>query len=460
MCVCTGAHAFIDPDPPPCPKVPEGGPIGGMPQQPACMQQLLSCFNPASIKHPRSSKDISPVYTSAMAPCLPAHAFTMPQTSNRVCDGAGQQAHHQQTEASHAKLPGTTLNGTTAPVFLTAGSGHAPCKAMCNPVGLSRPTSNSLQAAYAASCNNSFAHGLQFSAPCLPRSANGVTPDHDSLDFFVPQLRQSLRARSALAHRPDLDDYVPISSWHRQAWDASHGSLQSFKQLCQRMRRNKRKTWSIAPAFSVGPQMLRSSASKKSRHNTEKPIPSSSECICSDLQQAHAIQPQHGVLNLAQQVICSYCMLPVPAKSRLVIYNQSTHSSLCLPQQPLPWSPPTPLQSAQHSPPIPQLHSSNNASQQSLPSSLAHYQPAPLHSCSPTRHALQPIWDAGATAADLKVPGRVYKPQCDLEDFGFETKTSIASTHAAHEQQSQELQHSMLEWIVANFAGSDVTCTR
>lgn len=433
-----------------------------MPQQPACMPQLLSCFNPASIKHSSSSKD-SPVHTSAMASCLPAHAFTMPQTSNRVCDGAGQQANHQQPEASHAKLPRTAADGQTALVFSRAGSGHAPRKVMCNPVGLSRPSCNSLQAAYAASCNNSFAHGLQFSAPCLPRSANSVTPDHDLLDFCMPQLGQSLRERSALVHRPDSDDYVPISSWHRQAWDASHGSLQSFKQLCQRLRRDKRKTSSIAPAFSVGPQMLRSSASKRSRHNTEKFIPSSSECICSDLQQAHAIQPQHGVLNLVQQVFCLYCMLPVPAKSRLVIHNQPTHPSLCLPQQPLPWSPPTPLQSAQHSSPIPQLHSSNNASQQSqqsFPSSLAHYQPTPLRSCSPTRHALQPSWGAGATAADLKVPGRVCKPQCDLEDFGFETKTSIASTHAAHEQQSQELQHSMLEWIVANFAGSDVTCTR
>jgi len=307
----------------------------------------------------------------------------------------------------------------TAPPTFTSGSHHAPGSIRRSTAGM-----HALHTAWSTP-----------RAQCFVTSPSAKAQVFDRQVPQTPQLWHSVQAQPASGDASQSDDSVAISAQHRQAWDASHGSLQSFKKLCRQLQSNHQQSWSIASASD------HSSKLPSIMHQQDAPKPS-----LSTAEYAWPVRQLHKACSVpeAQQPFrCSSSMLPLPARTPPGSPHQLWPPSSVRPKQSLTRASPKFLQSAQRS----ALFISPQPLQPS-------FQLDPSAPCIP-----QQLSPAVATYLPSQTPkavarfGQVQRPRCVTNCSGS-LPMSAAEVEAVHASQLEELQHSTLDWMAANFAGA------
>ncbi len=393
-------------------------------------------------KHDSSSKVSTPAQMHAMASCQSAPASLLPQSEPAMADQ--QLCHQQQHTSAPAKQRRVVIHSPqrhhTAPPTFTSGSHHAPGSIRRSTAG-----THSLHTAWSAPhgkgfAGKGFAGKLQPNAQCFVTSPSAEAQVFDHQVPQTPQLWHSVQAQPASGDASQSDDSVAISAQHRQAWDASHGSLQSFKKLCRQLQSNHQQSWSIASASDHSSKL----PSIMHQQDASKPSLSTAEYAWPDVRQLHKMR---SVPEAQQPVRCSSSTLPLPAKYPPVSPHQLWPPSSVQPQQPLPGA----------------FHES---SQSAFRSSLCILQ-----------QPLQPPFQLESSARRIPhrspaVTARLLSqtPKAAAECFGQAQRlqhakayfgslpVSAAEVEAVHASQLEELQHSTLDWMAANFAGSGATC--
>ena len=381
-------------------------------------------------KHDSSSKFSTPAQMHAMASCQSAPASLLPQREQQLC-------HQQQHTSVGVKQPRRVTHPLprhhTAPPTFTSGSHRAPGSIRRSTAGM-----RSLHTAWSGPHGKGFASKLQGNAQCFVTSPSADAQVFDHQVSQMPQLWHSVQAQPATGDASQSDDSVAISAQHRQAWDASHGSLQSFKKLCRQLQSNQQQSWSIASASDHSSKM----PSIMHQQDASKPCLSIPEYAWPSVRQLH----EACSVPEAQQPFCrSTSMLPLPATSSPVSPHQLWPPSSVQPPQPLPRACPASSQSAQRSslcipqqplqPPFQLVSSAQRIPQQSAPA-VATYLPSQT-----------------PKAAAVTCLGQAQRPQCAMTCSGS-LPMSAAEVEAVHASQLEELQHSTLDWMAANFAGS------
>ncbi len=367
-------------------------------------------------KHGSSTEVSTPAQMHAMASCQSAPASLLPHREPFMSDQ--QLCHQQQHTSVGAKQRRIVMHSLpchhTAPPAFTSGSHHAPGSIRRSTAG-----THSLHTAWSAPLGKGLASKLQANAQCFVTSpsAEGQAFDHQVPQ--TPQLWHSVQAQPASGDASQSDDSVAISPQHRQAWDASLGSLQSFKKLCRQVQSSQQQSWSIASASDHSSKLP--SIMQK---DTAKPYLSIPEYAWPDVRQLHKAC---SVPEAQQPFRCSSSRLPLPAN------------------QPLPRASPASLQSAQHS--------SLAILQQHLPPPFQLVSSAPYipQQISPAVTACLPS-QAPKAAAVIHF-GQAQRLQCATIGSGS-LPMSAAEVEALHTSQLEELQHSTLDWMAANFGAT------
>ena len=265
-------------------------------------------------------------------------------------------------------------------------------------------------------------------------------PDHQA-----PQALPSLQAQSSCEEGLLSDDSVAISPRRRQAWDWSHGSLQSFRALRQRLQNDK---WQAGPNADEGDdnkQQMRSADTVVCQENSQQ-IRQGLQYVWPDSRPAVIHHQQYEAPQPAQQPahqpLPSSCLLPPPVLPAPTPQPQpQPQNSSPTPQHP-PWCSSASLQ-------VPLQCSSSSSSLPSWCSSSARWGAA-----SP------PPWYPKVPCTP---PSRSSKMTERLpHDYGMTHPMSRVMAEEGHSRmhaaQLEDLQHSTLDWMAANFTGAGVTC--
>ncbi len=388
-------------------------------------------------KHDSSTKVSTPAQMHAMASCQPVPASLLPQREPAMAEQLCHQQHTYVGAKQRRRVIYSPLRHHTAPPAFTYDSHHAPGSVRRSTAGM-----HSLHTALSAPHGKGFASKLQANAQCFVTSPSAEAQVFDHQVPQMPQMWHSVQAQLASGDTSQSDDSVAISAQHRQAWDASHGSLQSFKKMCRQLQSNHRQSWSIASASDHSSQL----PSTMHQKDASKPYLSIREYVWPDVRQ---LRKTCSLPEARQPFHCSSSMLPLPAKCPPVTPHQLCPPSSVQTQQPLPRASPEHLQSAQRSSLfIPQLP----------------LQPSfQLNSSAPLIHQrVSPAVSARLSSQTPKAAavthfGQAHRPQCATVCSGS-LPMSAAEVEAVHASKLEELQHSTLDWMAANFAGSGAIC--
>ena len=385
-------------------------------------------------KHDSSTKFSTPAQMHTMASCQSAPASLLPQREQQLC-------HQQQHTSVGVKQPRRVMHSLprhhTAPPAFTSGSHRAPGSIRRSTAGMC-----SLHTAWSNPHGKGFASKLQGNAQCFVTSPSADAQVFDHQVPQMPQLWHSVQAQPATGDASQSDDSVAISAQHRQAWDASHGSLQSFKKLCRQLQSRHQQSWSIASVSDRSSKL----PSIMHQQDASKACLSIPEYVLPDVRQLHKTL---SLPEARQPFRCSSSVLPLPTKYPPVSAHQLWPLFSTQSQQPLPQASPDPLQPAQRS--------SLCIPQQSLPPSFQLASSAP---CIPDQ-----ICPAATTCLPSQAPkaaagpgfGQMQMPQCATTCSGS-LLMSAAELEAVHASKLEELQHSFLDWMAANFAGPRAIC--
>ncbi len=389
-------------------------------------------------KHDSSTKFSAAAQMHAMASCQSVPASLLPQREPAM---AGPQLCHQQQHTSvGGKQRRVVIHSPsrhhTAPPTFTYGSHHAPGSIRRSTAG-----THSLHTAWSAPHGKGLASKLQASAHCSVTTPSAQVQVFDHQVPQTPQLWHSVQAQPASGDASQSDDSVAISAQHRQAWDASHGSLQSFKKMCRQLQSSHQQSWSIASASDHSSKL----PSIMHQQDASQPYLSIPEYAWPDVRQLHKAC---SVPEAQQPFHCPSSTLPLPAKYPRVSPHLLWPPLSIQPQQPLPQASPESLQSAQRS--------SLFIPQQPLqpPFQLDSSAPCIPQQISPAVTTCLP--SQTPTAAAVMCFGQAQRRPCAATCSGF-LPMSAAEVEAVHASQLEELQHSTLDWIAANFAGSGAT---
>lgn len=262
-------------------------------------------------------------------------------------------------------------------------------------------------------------------------------PVSSTLGLHMPQvlhLPYSTQAHSSSEDDSQSGESVSISPLHRQAWDWSHGSLQSFKTLRQGLQHHTQQTLQAAlSSISQVQQPLQDADQSVRLYNS---------CQRKQHEVQHKWADPHSI---------------VPERQQLLLASSSTaqqpiHDSSSPPQYPLacftsdsPWQP---ARCSQHT-----CMCSSFASQHATP-----------HSSSwlGTAAATVPPWQH---QAPLPIPynhGILTEGLRRQESPGLAGQDSATMSHdvcgAGHAAYLADLQHSTLDWMAANLAGGGLAC--
>ncbi|DBA83669.1 TPA: hypothetical protein ACH3X1_006223 [Trebouxia sp. C0004] len=386
-------------------------------------------------KHDSGTKVNTPPH--AMVSCQSVPAFLLPQRGPAMAE---QQLCHQQQHTSvgtkqhrRVRVIHSPPRHHTAPPTFTSGSHHAPGSIRRSTAGMP-----SLHTARSALNGNCFASKLQATAHCFVTSPSAEAQVFEHQVPKTPQLWHSVQAQPASGDASHSYDSVTISAQHRQAWDASHGSLQSFKKMCRHLQSNHQQSWSIASASD------HSSKLPTIMHQNDASTPSLSipEYAWPDVRQ---LRKTSSVPEAQQPFHCSSSMLPLPAKYPPVspLHLWPPYSIQC--QQPLPWASPKTLQSPQCSSLI--------IPQQPLQPAFQLDPSAPRIPQQSSPAATTRLPSQTPKAAAVTRFGQAQRPQCVMTCSGS-LPMSAAEVEAVHASQLEELQHSTLDWMAANFLHS------
>ena len=284
-----------------------------------------------------------------------------------------------------------------------------------------------------------FAREHQPSANSLSGCVGNVQADmpvSSTLDLHMPQVFHppySTQAHSSSEDDSQSDESVSISPLHRQAWDWSHGSLQSFKTLRQGLQHHTQQTLQAAlSSISQVQQPLQDADQSVRLYNS---------CQRKQREVQHKWADPHSIVPERQQLL-----LASSSTAQQPIHDSSSppHYSLaCFTSD----SPRQPARCSQHT-----CMCSSFASQHATP------------------HTPSLVGRAAATMplrqhpAPLPIP---YNHGIVTEDFhqgspGLAGQDSATMSHdvcgAAHAAYLADLQHSTLDWMAANLAGGGLAC--
>lgn len=390
-------------------------------------RMLSYSFQHSLTKHDSSIKGSTPAQMHAMASCRSVPASLLPHREPFTAEQ--QLCHQQQHTFVRSKQRRVVIHSPsrhhTAPSTFTYGSHHAPGNIRRSTAG-----AHSLHTAWSAPPGKGFVTSPSAKAQVRDRQ--------------VPQMLQmwhSVQAQPAAGDASQSDDSVAISAQHRQAWDASHGSLQSFKKVCRQLHSNHQQSWSIASASDHGSKLPCIMHQK----DTSKPSLSVREYAWPDVLQLHKAC---CVPEAQQPFRCFSSLLPLPTRCLPVSPPQLCPPFSIRPQQPPLQASPESLQSAQRSSCL-------------IPQQLLQ---GPFQLGSSAPHIPQQLAPAGTTCLPSQTPkaaavtrlGQAQMPQCATTCSGS-LPMSAAEVEAVHASQLEELQHSTLDWMAANFAGSGAT---
>ena len=381
-------------------------------------------FQRKPAKHDSSTKVSTPAQMHAMASCLSVPASLLPPREPAMAEHqlCSQQQDSYASTKQRTRVMLSPSRYHTAPLTFTCGSHNAPSSIRRSTAGM-----HSLHTAWSAP------HGKY-----LVTSPSAEAQGFHQQVLQMPQLWHGVQAQPA----SQSDDSVAISAQHRQAWDASHGSLQSFKKMCRQLQSSHQQSWSIASASDRSIKL----PSIMHQQYASKPCLSIPEYVSPDVRQ---LRKTFSLPQAQQPFRCSSSVLPLPTKYPPVSAHQLWPLSSTQSQHPLPQASPDPLQSAQRS--------SLCIPQQSLQPSFQLASSAP---CIPDQ-----ICPAATTCLPSQAPkaaagpgfGQMQMPQCATTCSGS-LLMSAAELEAVHASKLEELQHSTLDWMAANFAGPGAIC--
>lgn len=385
-------------------------------------------FQRKPAKHDSSTKVSTPAQMHAMASCLSVPASLLPPREPAMAEHqlCSQQQDSYASTKQRTRVMLSPSRYHTAPLTFTCGSHNAPSSIRRSTAGM-----HSLHTAWSAP------HGKY-----LVTSPSAEAQGFHQQVLQMPQLWHGVQAQPASGDASQSDDSVAISAQHRQAWDASHGSLQSFKKMCRQLQSSHQQSWSIASASDRSIKL----PSIMHQQYASKPCLSIPEYVSPDVRQ---LRKTFSLPQAQQPFRCSSSVLPLPTKYPPVSAHQLWPLSSTQSQHPLPQASPDPLQSAQRS--------SLCIHQQSLQPSFQLASSAP---CIPDQ-----ICPAATTCLPSQAPkaaagpgfGQMQMPQCATTCSGS-LLMSAAELEAVHASKLEELQHSTLDWMAANFAGPGAIC--
>ena len=246
----------------------------------------------------------------------------------------------------------------------------------------------------------------------------------------------STQAHSSSEDDSQSDESVPISPLHRQAWDWSHGSLQSFKTLRQSLQQHTQQT--LQAALSSISQM------QQPLQGADQSVPLYNSCQRNEHEVQHKWADPHSIV-------------PERHLQQLLFASSSTA------QQPI-YDPPSP-------PHYPLASFTSDSPRQPAMCSRHTCVCSPFASQHATPHSSSLIGTAAATMppwqhqAPLPIPynhGIVTEGLRRQGSPGLAGQDPATMSHdvcgAARAAYLADLQHSTLDWMAANLAGGGLAC--